>query len=87
MQNNRKSIRTPIRLKLRVVHPELGEHILQSRDVSDTGVFLIDENHILSKPGLILEGQVLDAPGSEKAPTVKMEVVRIEDSGIGLRFI
>lgn len=87
MHNSRQSIRTPIGLSLKVKHPELGEHTLLSRNVSDTGVFLFDKEHAVSKPGLILEVRVQGAPGAEDAPTVKMEVVRVEESGIGLRFI
>ena len=86
MNNQRQHMRSPIKLTLLIRHPVLGELHLKTRDVSDGGVFLIDRDHRLGELGRVIEGQVQGA-GDGSAPWVKMEVVRMEDSGTGLRFV
>lgn len=63
----------------------MGEKIVKTRDVSDSGVFIIAEPSDMPSPGEIVEGQVqgmVDDP-----PLIKMEIVRLEDDGLGLKYI
>ena len=85
MPNNRRHLRTPIKCQVKVSHDSIGEILVNTRDISDSGVFLLTENIDMPPVGTIVQGQV---QGMEMAaPILKMEIVRIEPGGIGLRFI
>lgn len=85
MDNKRESPRTPFKVRIRIDHPEHGRMLVHTRDISDTGVFVIlDDAQKLLHIGEVVSGQVQDLP--IEAPVVEMEVVRFESSGMGLRF-
>ena len=85
MTEKRRSIRTKLTTRIRITHESIGEIETVTRDISNTGVFLVMENFELLEIGTIVKGQVLDLP--EEAPVVSMEVVRYAPDGIGLRFV
>ena len=83
--NRRRHPRYPINADVLVRHPDIGEKIVKTRNVSDGGVFLITEPTAMPAIGEIVFGQVqgmIDNP-----PLIKMEIVRTEFDGIGLQFI
>lgn len=84
-QDQRHDKRTPIRVQVKVSHPSIGSVIVQTRDISDSGIFLLTENIEVPDIGTIVEGQVqgMDIEG----PILKLEIVRMEPAGIGLKFI
>jgi hypothetical protein len=85
MSNQRKSPRTAMKVRIRIDHPQHGELLVNTRDISDSGVFvLMDGSHPL-QVGERVAGQVQGLP--MEAPIVQMEVVRLESMGVGLRFI
>ena len=85
MENKRESPRTPIKVRIRIDHPQHGQMLVHTRDISDTGVFVIlDDAQNLLQIGEVVSGQVQDLP--IEAPVVQMEVVRFEARGMGLRF-
>ena len=86
MENKRQSPRTPFKVRIRIEHPEHGVFVLNTQDISDSGVFVLtDDNGTLPiSLGETVKGQVQGLP--IEAPVVDMEVVRIVPSGIGLRF-
>lgn len=86
MSEHRDSMRTPFRSKIRITHDTIGTIETITRDISNTGVFLLMEDIKMPPIGSILKGQVLDLPGGN-APILDMEVVREEEEGIGLRFL
>ena len=86
MSNNREFPRTPLKVRLRTEHPRHGTLLVNTRDISDTGVYvIIDDARSLLEEGEQVTGQVQDLP--IEAPILDMEVVRVELHGVGLRFL
>lgn len=84
-KDKRKHIRTPLQCKIKISHETFGEVIVKTLDISDGGIFVaLDPDHI-PPVGTIVTGQVLGL--MEDAPILKMEVMRVESGGVGLRFI
>lgn len=79
--------RTPMKCQVKVMHPAIGEILVNTRDISEGGVFLLTEHLEIAMPpiGTILTGQVQGMP--VEAPILQMEIVRTEPAGIGLRFV
>lgn len=84
-KEQRQHERTPLRTQIRICHPSFGELMVQTRDISHGGVFLLTSDLSMPPLGTIIEGQVQDDYGER--PVVQMEIVRVEPSGIGLKFI
>lgn len=83
--NKRHDQRTPMKVQVRVSHPSIGVIIVPTRDISDGGIFLLTEDIDVPPIGTIVEGQV---QGMEiEGPILKLEIVRMEPSGIGLKFV
>lgn len=80
----RHSIRTSLNCRIKVCHPAFGELLATTENLSDNGVFIKHPDMTQLKVGDIVTGQVQGLP--MKAPTLTMEVMRITDSGAGLRF-
>lgn len=85
-ENKRNSPRTPMVTRIRITTPQVGEVVTKTRDISDSGVFVVMEGSEALPIGSQVEGQVLGLPGGD-APIVAMEVVRVEPGGIGLKFL
>lgn len=84
MDNQRQYPRTPLKCRIRISHPLFGELMAQTRDLSDTGVYVKHPDLTQLPPGSVVTGQVQDLPID--APILKMEVVRVDADGVGLRF-
>lgn len=85
MDNKREHNRTPLKVQLRLDHPVHGQMLVTTRDISDSGVFVvIDDAQRLLQIGERVSGQVQGLP--IEAPVVQMEVVRFEPSGVALVF-
>ena len=88
MDNKRRHSRMNISLKVELSHPELGAHSLQTRDMSDSGLFVFYPQPEEFTVGHKVTVQVAAILGDgEEAPIVPMEIMRICDAGIGLQFI
>jgi len=83
--NKRKHPRFPMTVDVRITHPDFGEKIVKTRNVSDGGVFLIVEPTVMPPIGEIVQGQVQGM--IENPPLINMEIVRVETEGVGLRFL
>ncbi len=81
----RKHIRTPFVCHIKIQHQAVGELVVKTRDISDGGVFVVLEPELVPPIGSHLMGQVQGI--ADDAPVLKMEVVRVETTGVGLRFI
>lgn len=82
--NRRRHPRFPMNVDVRISHPDIGEKIVKTRNISGGGVFLLVEPTEMPAIGEIVQGQVqgmIDNP-----PIINMEIVRVESEGIGLRF-
>lgn len=84
-RNRRQHIRTKLRTKIKLMHPELGDSIWSTGDISDGGVFLIADGKALPAMGDVVKIQVQNLP--VEAPVVEARVVRVDSEGIGLEFV
>jgi hypothetical protein len=83
--NKRDHKRTPLKVQLRIDHPLHGQMLVTTRDISESGVFVvIDDAQRLLQIGEVVSGQVQGLP--IPAPVVQMQVVRFEPSGVALIF-
>ena len=80
------TMRTRLRAAVKLRHAGLGEMLLYTRDISDSGAYLMAEGQSLPGLGERVEVQVQGLPG-EPAPVVPMRVARVDYNGIGLVFI
>lgn len=86
--NQRDSSRVGIVIEIKVNCDDGTEHILNSRNISDNGVFLEYDGQEIDLPiGTHVVLQVCSQLGDGDPPPVKAEVARITDEGIGLHFI
>lgn len=84
-EHHRKFVRTRLRAEVKVSHPEIGELILHTRDISDGGAYIVGSS-VGAQPGDLVEVQLQGLPG-EPAPVVQMRVVRVDKDGMGLQFV
>jgi len=84
-QDKREHVRTPLRTSILLTHDSFGELLVKTRDISHGGVFLLTSELSMPPVGTVIHGQVQDDYGER--PVVKMEIVRVEPSGVGLMFI
>jgi len=80
----RKHIRTPFNCKIKIISDQ-EELVVKTRDISDGGVFVVLEPEQMPPIGTVVRGQVQGL--LDNAPILEMEVVRMEPSGVGLRFM
>jgi len=85
MDNKREHKRTPLKVQLRIDHPAHGQMLVTTRDISESGVFVvIDDAQKLLQIGEVFNGQVQGLP--MEAPVVRLREVRFEPSGVALVF-
>ncbi len=85
MSDKREHVRTPFVCRIKIGHETLGDLEAKTRDISDGGVFVSLEPEQMPPIGTVVVGQVQGL--AEEAPQLRMEVVRIESEGVGLRFL
>ncbi len=86
MSEQRKHLRTPLRVDFKIWREGAEERLVKTRDISDGGVYLITEGFDDVPPvGTLLKGQVQGL--MEDAPVVTLKIVRLEPLGMGLQFI
>ena len=85
MTDQRHHNRTPLSCLIKIMHESVGELVVKTRDISDGGVFVIIDPAQVPPVGSIVTGQVQGLVG--EAPILKMQVVRVEPTGVGLCFL
>jgi len=85
MDNKRVHPRLPLTARVKISHPSIGEKIVKTRNISDSGLFILVEPTEMPPVGEIIQGQI-QGP-MENPPIVSMEIVRTEEEGLGLRFL
>ncbi|WP_428634740.1 PilZ domain-containing protein [Sedimenticola sp.] len=85
MNNRREHLRHPLTVDVKISHPDIGELIVKTKDISDGGLFILVEPADMPPIGEIVQGQVQGE--AEDLPIVTMKIVRTEDDGLGLQFI
>lgn len=83
--DRRRHPRIPVASRILISHHSFGSMLVKTRDVSTGGVFLVFEHLPDLPPGTVIQGQIQD--DLPDRPLVRMEVVRFEPNGIGLRFL
>ena len=84
----RRAPRKNVKLNIKITYPSGESQLVHTRDISDSGVFLILDK--LDKPtiGELVTVELLDNPqNTEVFPSSEAIVVRQESEGIGLSFI
>jgi len=74
-----------MKCRIRISHETFGDVLAQTRDLSDSGVYVRHPDLVSLQPGAIVRGQVQGLP--IPAPELQMEVMRVDAEGVGLRFI
>ncbi len=72
-------------LRIKIQHPCIGECLGQTRNLSSKGVYVKHPSLSRLSAGAVVYGQVQGLPAA--TPRIRMEVVRVDADGIGLRFI
>jgi hypothetical protein len=86
--NKRDSNRVGLVIEIKVTCDDESEHVLNSQNISDTGVFLEHNDKPLDLAvGTHVILQVCSQMGDEPPPPVHAEIVRITKEGMGLQFI
>lgn len=83
--DKRRHLRTPLACRIKIIQGGVGELIVKTRDISDGGVFVVLDPEQVPPVGTHVTGQVQGL--MDDAPILDMEVVRVEPSGVGLRFV
>lgn len=79
----RSSRRVKVLCRMKIYHSSFGEKEVNTRDVSDEGLFLLLDAEILPPMGTIIQGQVLGTARPQSL--LDMEIVRFEEAGAGFR--
>ena len=85
MTNNRQHIRHTICVRIKIIHESINEMIVETKNISDGGLFIIVSPEKMPAIGTIVQGQVQGLV--EEATIVEMEVVRVANHGVGLKYI
>lgn len=85
VQNRRQDMRIKVKAKVKLSHPSVGQVLLESGDISDSGVFLYTGEITPPEVGERVTIQMTGMP--MEAPIVTMKVVRHISEGIGLQFV
>ncbi len=85
--DDRESTRIQLPFEVELSHPSLGKIRSVARDISETGIF-VRLNPTGLRPGAKIKVTVLNAAlvESNPTPTIEMEVARVTEEGLGLKF-
>jgi len=83
-ENKRRHVRIELPAKVKIIHPDIGEVVLNTRDVSDSGVYVICDNPELLPVGSVVTMQVIS--DDMDMPVVGAKIVRNDSEGIGMEF-
>ncbi len=84
IDNKRRHPRLKHRAKIKIIVPGSAENIVEMRDFSETGLFLLCETTLIPAIGTLLEVQTTEF---DDAPVQLVKVVRTDpDSGFAVEF-
>lgn len=84
----RKHPRIQLPLLVELQHPSIGRRNCVARDISEGGVFvLIDDVPLKTGAKIKLTIRSANTVDAQPTPTVELEVVRVEEDGLGCRFV
>ncbi len=85
--DDRESARVQLPFEVELSHPSLGKIRSVARDISQSGIF-VRLNPTGLRPGAKIKVTVVNAAlvESNPTPTIEMEVARVTEEGLGLKF-
>lgn len=87
MHNKRRHERYPVTVEVELVDSTTGKSIVQTKDLSDGGLFL----RLGAKPwpsiGAVVTVRLNESADGATPPLVRARVVRVTAEGIGLEFL
>jgi hypothetical protein len=87
VKEHRRFERYAIALEVELSFPGTGKMILNTKDMSDGGVFLHMSGKTMPPLGMELVLKLTGMVGGEEPPRVRVRVVRVTEEGIGLEFL
>ena len=87
MKEDRKSQRINIAMQVEVTHHSVGTQVFEAKDISGTGIFLKTAALPNLEKGAILNAHILELGERARGPDVAMQVVHINEDGIGLKIV
>lgn len=78
-------MRYPVKVDLKISHPAIDELVVSTKNVSDSGLFILVNPLPALSPGTVIRGQVLGMPSDTQV--LDMKVVRVDADGIGLQYL
>lgn len=85
-QNRRKIDRHLIQLKAEITEPMIGKVVVFTKNVSDSGAFVVLPRDRCPPVGSSLNIRLYRKVGSEEEAMYSARVVRVTESGMGLQF-
>ena len=86
MSNKRKHPRLPLPMKVEVSVENQESVIMKTRDMSDGGVFLEDNENIILQMGVKLTIKVIENMEGDDPADIPATVVRVTDDGFAVQF-
>jgi len=84
-KNRRKHTRVSVTVNIKISHPSIEDKIVKTRNISDSGIFILVEPTEMPAEGEIIVGQVQGM--ADTPPSLSMKVVRVENEGLGMEFL
>ena len=84
-REQRRHRRVSMNCVVEISHATFGTKRVRSLDFSDSGIYIELQPDEIPPCGTIVRGQVQGLSG--EAPYLDMQVVRVDDGGIGLQFV
>lgn len=86
MSNQRKHARLPLPMKVEVLVEGQEVAITKTRDISDGGVFLENNENLTFQIGLKLTIRVIESMQGGEPSEIPATVVRVTDDGAAVKF-
>jgi len=86
MTNKRKYPRLPLPMKVEVSVEDQEPVVMKTRDMSDGGVFLEDNENIILQMGVKLTIKVIESMQGGDPAEIPATVVRVADDGFAVQF-
>lgn len=87
VHNKRRHERYPVTVEVELVDPAIGRSIVQTKDLSDGGLFLRLGAKPWPRVGALVTVRVIETGDVAAPPLLRARVVRMTAEGIGLEFL
>ena len=77
MDNRRRHPRHALSVDVKIAHPQFGEKIVKTKNVSESGLFILVEPSDMPLIGEIVQGQVLDGIFTLRQQTYDFQAIGI----------